>query len=100
MRLVLINNLVLGLRRTQLVEVDGVELVLGGHLVARFRRRVTAVEESVLVPGKARHLDPFQRVGQHFARGDFHDVGFAPIGAALRNAVGQVFAVTRNGGSG
>ena len=45
------------------------------------------------MPGDARHLDPFNRVGERLLRRELHHLVFLPVGAAARDPIDRVFRV-------
>jgi hypothetical protein len=93
---VLEDQLVLRLRRADLVEVDLVVLVLRGQLLALLGRVVAAVVEAAAGPGEAGDLDPVQLVGQLLARRHLHHVAVAPVRPARGLAIGGVLRVARD----
>ena len=78
-RLVLVNQLVVRLRRADLVVIDLVILVLRRQLLARLGSRIAAVEEAVVLPGDAGDLHPLQFVRQRLPARDVHHVEVVPV---------------------
>ncbi len=88
---------VVGLRRSQPVDIHRVIGDAGMRGSAQFGLRVAGVEEagSVLRPGDVTEARPLDLVAQKLARIDVEHPDLTPIGATALHAIGDVRAVMR-----
>ena len=77
---VFVNELIFGLRRTELVIIDGLEFIFRIQLSTFLRLRITAVEKSLIAqPRAAAVLDPLQMIAQGPLARDIQDVEVVPV---------------------
>ena len=92
-----IDDFVFGLRRTQPVVVNLLELVLARKLGTFRRLLVTAVIEPLGIgrPVRTGELHPADDIVEHPARGDLLDEYLHPVGTRPGDTVGHIFPVFR-----
>ena len=80
MLFIFVHQLIFGLRRAELVIVNGLELVFAVKLMAFFRLRIAAVEETFFAaPRAASVLDPLQMIAGWLLTRDIKNVEIVPV---------------------
>ncbi len=99
MRGIGVNDLIFGLRRSQLVVIDLLELVLAGEFGPFGRLLVPPVVEALRIgrPVGAGELHPTDHVVEHAPRGHLLDEYLHPVGTRPGDPVGHVFPVLGKG---
>ena len=77
---VLVNELIFGLRRVELMIIDSLKFILRVQLFALLRLRITTVEKPFIAePRTAAVLDPLQMIAQRLLARDIQDVEVVPV---------------------
>ncbi len=80
MLLVFVDELIFGLRSTQLVIINGLEFILRVQLSTLLGWRIAAVEKSFIAqPRAAAVLDPLQMIAERLLARDIQNVKVVPV---------------------
>ncbi len=79
-----VDQFVGGLFGAQFMEIDRAKFIGSRQFLSFFGFREVGVIETVTLPGDAAEFDPFDFIGQHFARLQVFDHDGTPVGAAYR----------------